>query len=125
MLRAVVISVAAVVGAVGVLAGCAGGGGGAVPGATASACPLLAQLAQTGKTVADADVSDPATFDATLRTAVTEYVRIAHRLRLALPNRLRPDVDRLTAAAQQYRFGDATAARAEIDAYARTTCAST
>ena len=113
---------AALVGAALVLSGCSGGGGSTV--AKSSACPLLAQLAQTGETVAKADVADPEKFDATLHSAVAEYVRTARRLRSALPLGLRADVERILAAAQEYRFADATAARAKIDAYAREKCAS-
>ena len=66
--------------------------------AGASACPLLAQLAKTGETVAKADVTDPGKFNATLRSAVDEYVRTARRLRGAVPLGLRADVERLLAA---------------------------
>ena len=92
--------------------------------AATSACPLLAQLAKTGETVARADVADPAKFDATLRSAVTEYVRTAQRLRSAVPLALRADVERLVAAAEQYRFADATTARAALNSYERAKCAS-
>ena len=92
------------------------------PFLTPPACPLLADMAKTGRTVAAADVGNPVAFNATLHTAVTQYVDIAHRLRSAVPDRLRSDVDQLETAAQQYRFDDAAAARAAIDAYARSTC---
>lgn len=124
MFRAALITlVGACVGIVLVLSACAGGGDSANPIVQReSACPLLAQLAATGQTVAHADIADPAAFNTTLRTAVDKYVRITSRLRVAVPSRLRADVDRLTAAAQQYRFDDATSARAVIDNYARSTC---
>src|SRR5262245_20681364 len=83
MKRAVVSAVAA---AVFVLAGCSGGGS-ASPYGDAPACPLLAQLARTGETVAQADVSDPEAFDSTLRAAVTQYVSTATELRAAVPER--------------------------------------
>jgi hypothetical protein len=85
-------------------------------------CPLLDRLARTGEAVARADVSDPATFDHTIRDATTEYVRTARELRGAVPGRLRADVDRMIAAVQQRRFRDANAPRARIDAYARAVC---
>ena len=116
MARAVV---AGIVGFAFVLTGCSGGGN---PFGSSPACPLLAQLAQTGQTVASADISDPAAFDATMRDAIKSYVRTAKKLRDAVPVELRDDVDRMIAAAEQRRFGDATAARANIDAYARSYC---
>jgi hypothetical protein len=113
---------AAVVGMALVASACAGGDPKAIAGA--SACSLLAQLAKTGETVAKADVTDPAKFNTTLRSAVDEYVRTARRLRGAVPLGLRADVERLLAAAEQYRFSDAKTARADIDKYAREKCAS-
>ena len=67
------------------LSGCSSGGADAL--GASKACPLLTQLAETGHTVARADVSDPATFDHTIRDATTEYVRIARRLRDAVVRR--------------------------------------
>jgi hypothetical protein len=96
----------------------------ALPNTGTPACPLLAQLAQTGQTVARADVADPEKFDATLKTAVADYVRIARRLEVVVPLRLRSDVAKLETAAQERRFTDATALRAGIDDYARSKCGS-
>ena len=116
MFRAVVAGV--VVLAIGpALAGCSGGASGPV-----AVCPLLAELGQTGQTVARADVSDPDTFDRTLREAIAQYVRTARKLRDAVPAARRGDVDRMIAAAQQRRFADADDARARIDGYARSVC---
>ena len=65
-----------------ILAGCSGGGGSvATRFGDAPACPLLAQLALTGQKVATADVSDPTSFDATLKAAVKKYVSTAKKLR--------------------------------------------
>jgi hypothetical protein len=119
MTRAVAI---AVVGVAVVVSACSGGDPKSIAGA--SPCPLLAQLAKTGEKVAQADVKDPAKFNAILRSAVDEYVRTARRLRSAVPLGLRADVERLLAAAEQYRFTDAKTARADLDEYARTECAS-
>src|SRR6188472_3431302 len=91
---------------------CSGGKPDAV--APRCACPLLAELAQTGDTVAKADVSDPAEFDATLKAAVASYVKTARLLQDAVPFNLRSDVERIVAAAEQYRFEDAISARADI-----------
>jgi hypothetical protein len=121
MSRAVVAGVALLSVA---LAGCSGGGNPIHPFGAAPACPLLAQLARTGESVQHADVSDPDTFDATLRSAVVSYVRTAQRLRSAVPARLRVDVDRMISAAQAHRFSDADSARSDIDAYARSVCKS-
>ena len=103
------------------VASCSGNSG-AQPFAKAPACALLAKLAQTGQTVQNADVSDPAAFQATLQTAVKSYVRTARQLRSAVPARLSSDVDRMIAAVSESRFDDAAAARSDIDAYARSAC---
>jgi hypothetical protein len=110
-----------VLGAALVLSACSGGN--AKSSTATSACPLLGQLAQTGETVARADVADPAKFDATLHAAVDRYVRTAQRLRSTVPVRLRGDVERLVAAAQQYRFDDAMTARSALDRYEQAKCA--
>ena len=102
------------------LSACAGGSAGAF--GASKACPLLADLARTGQSVAGADVSDPAQFDHTIRDATTEYVRTARKLRDAVPAGLRPDVERMIAAVERRRFADANGARARIDAYARGVC---
>ena len=102
------------------LGGCRGGNDdqyGAEP-----ACPLLAEMVKAGQTVARADVSDPATFDATLRDATKTYVRTANQLRDAVPENLRGDVEQMITAAKRRRFGDAAKARTRIDAYARDNC---
>ena len=120
MVRAVGAGVVMLALAVGVCSGCSGGSADA--NGSSNVCPLLADLAQTGQTVARADVSDPAAFDHTLRDATTQYVRTARELRDAVPGALRPDVERMIAAVEQHRFSDANAARARIDAYARAVC---
>ena len=102
------------------LSGCSSGSADAF--GASKACPLLAQLARTGQTVAGADVSDPAAFDRTIRDATTEYVRTARKLRDAVPERLRADVERMIAAVERHRFADGNAARARIDVYARAVC---
>ncbi len=120
MARAVVAGIVGLCVALGVaLAGC---GGSASPFGAAPACPLLAELAQSGQKVASADVSDPDAFDTTLREAIASYVRTARKLRDAVPERLQGDVDRMIAAAEQHRFDDASIARARVDAYARSLC---
>jgi len=86
------------------------------------ACPLLADLVKTGQTVARADVSDPAAFDATLRDATKDYVATASKLRDAVPANLKGDVERMITAAEQRRFDDARTARSRIDEYARANC---
>jgi hypothetical protein len=88
----------------------------------APACPLLAELVQTGQTVARADVSDPAAFDATLRDATEQYVKTANELRDAVPENLRGDVEQMITAAEKRRFADATTARTRVDEYARKNC---
>ena len=102
------------------LSGCSGGSADAFHGS--KACPLLSQLADTGETVARADVSDPVAFDHTVRDATVEYVRTGRELRDVVPSALRADVDRMIAAVQQRRYADGNAARAHVDAYARAVC---
>jgi hypothetical protein len=105
------------------LTACSGGGGSVTRAfGPAPACPLLAQLAETGQTVATTNISDPAVFAATMQTAVASYVRTARSLRAVVPARLRADVDTMISAAQQHRFADATGARNAIDNYAKSAC---
>ena len=118
MSRAVVAGIVVVAFALS-LVGC--GGKGSAYG-SAPACPLIADLARTGQTVAQADVSDPDAFDATMRDATKAYLSTAKKLRGAVPANLEADVDRMITAAERQRFSDATAARARIDAYARANC---
>jgi hypothetical protein len=40
-----------------------------------------------------------------------------------MPSELKPDLERMEAAVNQYRFGDATQARAALDTYAAAHCA--
>jgi hypothetical protein len=116
MSRAVVAGIVVVAFA---LAGCGGTGN---PYGAAPACPLLADLAQTGRTVARADVSDPDAFAATMHNATKVYLRIARQLRDAVPDDLKVDVDRMITAAEHQRFDDAAKARARIDRYAQSVC---
>jgi hypothetical protein len=102
------------------VAGCSGGG--KASSSDSAPCSILAELAQTGQTVASANLSDPSAFDKTLRTAVVSYVRTARRLREAVPENLRPQVTLMIAAAEQHSFNDASAARAKIDNYASANC---
>ena len=122
MARAVV---AGIVGLSVALAGCSGGSTALKPFGPAPACPLLAQLAVTGQTVATANVSDPDAFDATMRAAVASYVRTAKVLRTTVPVNLRGDVDRMIAAARAHRFADAETARDAIDEYEKAACKTT
>jgi len=85
----------------------------------------LAQLARTGLTVAHANVSDPDTFEMTLRAAVARYLRTAQRLQGAVPARLHPDVERMILAVRTDHFSDAERARSDIDDYEQSTCKST
>jgi hypothetical protein len=101
------------------LAGCGGTGS---PYGSAPACPLLADLARTGQTVARADVSDPDAFAATMRDATKAYLSTAQKLRDAVPENLKVDVDRMITAAEKQHFDDATSARSRVDAYARANC---
>ena len=119
------VAVAGVVVLAAALASCSSGTSAAKVFGSAPACPLLAQLALTGRTVENTDVSDPAVFEATLHDAITKYVQTAKQLRGVVPASLRPDVDRMVTAAQQRHFSDGDDARAAIDGYARTACETT
>jgi hypothetical protein len=100
--------------------GCSGGG--KASSSHSAPCSILTELAQTGQTVASADVSDPAAFDRTLRAAVVRYVNTARRLREAVPEDLRPQVTLIIAAVEQHDFNGASAARAKLDNYASANC---
>jgi hypothetical protein len=103
------------------VSGCSGGGK-AAPYGDAPACPILAELIQTGQTVANADVSDPTVFDKTLRTALAKYVSTARQLREAVPDNLRPSVTLMIDAAERRDFAAAIVARSKLDKYARSNC---
>jgi len=87
-----------------------------------SACPLFTELDRTARAVGRADVADPGQFQQTLDTATKHYAATARELRKVVPARLRSDVDRLEAAVEQYRFGDAATARHDLDDYATRRC---
>jgi hypothetical protein len=102
-----------------------GTGDGSVKGGhvdTRTACRLLRQLDQDGKTVAHADVGDPAAFSASLDTAVKRYTATLDQLRLVVPSNLLPSIDRLHAAVDQYRFTDGVDAHATLSAYRARSC---
>ena len=101
------------------VAGCSGGG---TASSGSAPCSILAELTQTGQTVAAANVSDPDAFDKALRAAVVKYVTTAQRLREAVPESLRPQVTLMIAAVERRNFDAASAARAKIDAYADANC---
>jgi hypothetical protein len=92
---------------------------------SASPCPLIEQLDTTAAKVARADVSDPDGFDRTLDDAVEKYVATVKELQEIVPSDMRPDLERMEAAVNQYRFGDAANARAALDTYAAAHCAPT
>jgi hypothetical protein len=102
------------------VAGCSGGG--KASSSDSAPCSILAELAHAGQTVATADVSDPATFDRTLRVAIVKYVKTARRLREAVPENLRPQVTLIIAAVERHDFTGASAARAKLDHYASANC---
>lgn len=107
-------------------AGCSSGGGGAsvagVGSGTHAVCALMTRLDETGKTVARADVHDPARFERALDGAVKQYTEITRELRRVVPSDLRDDVERLQAAVEQYRFNDAVDDHAALEAYATREC---
>ena len=102
--------------------GCSGGSKKSGPGGKPASCALIADLDTTVASVAKADVSDPDAFNATLNTAIKKYVATVRQLKAVTPASLQSDLDRLIAAVDQERFGDASDARAALDEYALTTC---
>jgi hypothetical protein len=92
------------------------------PGGKPSSCALIADLDTTVASVAKADVSDPDAFNATLNSAIKKYVATVKQLKSVTPASLQSDLDRLIAAVDQERFGDAADARAALDEYALSTC---
>jgi hypothetical protein len=85
-------------------------------------CALIAQLRATGQQVARTDVADANAFDAGLGDAVRRYATIVDELHSRVPKTLRPSLDRLRAAVQQYRFSDGVDDYAALQAYAASNC---
>lgn len=107
------------------LSACAGGGGGPGEGGSArDLCALYDRLGETATQVEQADVSDPERFEASLQSAVDQYVASVEDLREVAPDELHEDLDRLGAAAAQFRFDDALDARVSLDEYAAERCSS-
>ena len=106
-----------------ILAACSGTVGSPLskPG-RAPACSVITRLDQIANSVARADVHDPDTFKATLDSAVRAYVKSVRQLRAVAPANLGPDLERVEADVQQYRFDAALTDRAELDSYAARTC---
>ena len=108
-------------------AACSSGGGSGIGGAAAeeAACPLIERLRSAGDLVAGADVADPAAFDSALDDAVADYLSTLDALADVVPEGLALDLETLRASVEQYRFDDAVAARAPLDAWAAETCDTT
>ncbi len=121
--RLALLSVALVVGLAPV--GCSAGGGGGIGGAAAeeAACPLIERMRSAGDLVAEADVADPEAFEKALDDAVADYLSTLDALVDVVPEELANELGTLRASVEQYRFDDATAARAPLDEWAADTCA--
>lgn len=105
-----------------ILAACSGSTAhGTAPKKTPS-CALVTRLDDIANNVAHADVSDPDGFNRQFKAAVDQYVTTVKELRAAAPANLDASLDRVAADVQQYRFADALADRADLDAYAKTAC---
>jgi hypothetical protein len=104
---------------------CSGGGGASGDSdlRTKAVCGLMVRLAESAEPVEEVDVADPARFETALDEAVGQYVATVDELRELVPDELDDDLDQLEAAASQYRFEDALAARIALDEYAQATCA--
>jgi hypothetical protein len=107
-----------------ILASCSGGGGSATPtpNRASPACAYVTKLDQIADSVARANVHDPDAFNATLESAVTEYVANVKALAAVTPSSLHPSLLRVEADVQQYRFAAALTDRADLDAYAQRVC---
>jgi hypothetical protein len=113
------VLVAAVIGAA-----CSGGGGGskATTPSRPAACAYVTKLDQIADAVATANVDDPDTFNATLETAVTEYVANVQALQRVAPTSLHASLELVAADVQQHRFAAAATDRADLDTYAQREC---
>jgi hypothetical protein len=102
-----------------IAAGCSkvSGSKSSTPGRPA-ACALVAKLDTIANTVAQADVRDPDTFNATLQAAVRDYASNVRRLRAVAPSDLSASLARVEADVKQLRFDAAVTDRAQLDAYA-------
>jgi hypothetical protein len=107
-----------------VAAGCSkvSGGSKSTPAGRPVTCTFIAKLDSIADTVAKADVHDPDTFDATLQSAVNDYVSNVKQLRAIAPTDLSSSLQRVEADVQQLRFDAAATDRAPLDAYAARTC---
>jgi hypothetical protein len=107
-----------------IAAGCSKVSGGSKTPAAGkpSTCAFIAKLDTIANTVAKADVHNPDTFEATLQTAVNDYVANVRQLRAVAPTDLTASLERVEADVQQLRFDAAVTDRAPLDAYAARTC---
>jgi hypothetical protein len=105
-------------------AGCStvSGGSKSTPTGRPVTCTFIAKLDSIADTVAKADVHDPDTFNATLQSAVSDYVSNVKQLRAIAPTDLSSSLQRVEADVQQLRFDAAATDRAPLDAYAARTC---
>jgi hypothetical protein len=85
-------------------------------------CKLLAQLDATGRPVAQANIADPAAFNAVLGIAVQRYAALVEQLQSIAPPQLTADIARLRVDVAQHRFAPAEADHAALAAYAATAC---
>jgi len=107
------------------LSACSTGGGSGIGGGVAAedaACSLIERMQSAGDLVAVADVADPAAFDSALDDAVTDYLSTLDSLAEVVPDRLDGDMEVLRSSVEQYRFDDAVAARAPLDAWSADVC---
>jgi hypothetical protein len=86
------------------------------------ACTFIAKLDSIAHTVAQADVHDPDTFNATLQAAVRDYASNVRQLRAIAPSDLSASLARVEADVKQLRFDAALTDRAPLDAYAARSC---
>jgi hypothetical protein len=119
-----VLSLAGALLVVVIAAGCSKVSGGSKNPASGrpATCTFIAKLDSIATTVAKANVHDPETFNATLQTAVNDYVSNVRQLRAIAPADLTSSLQRVEADVQQLRFDAAATDRAPLDAYAARTC---
>jgi hypothetical protein len=114
-----------------VVAACGGAAcGGASAGGDAdgdrdveATCVALAEMQARSRSIEQVDVADPAAFARELDRAVELYTEELGELRKVAPEQLHEPIDRLDRAVGRHDFDAALRARAPLDAYVTTECA--
>src|SRR5262249_32765552 len=106
-------------------AACSSGGGVHTASSKAQVCALIGDLDHSAQAFAATDVSDPEQFHTALSGAVDRYTATVRKFRALVPKASQPNLDRLEAAVDQYRFDEAVTARRALETDSATRCPST